>query len=119
MGMDVDRIEYDLPSTEQPLAVQKQSKFVSIYATSVFKDFSHHNEAYIDRVKYKSGEVLMFDQIGKYNKYRTYVLDVTRVNDAKYIKEMLKERPEDNSQIETSFFYPLYIAFKTIREAAQ
>ena len=73
----------------------------------------------IDRVKYKSGEVLMFDQIGKYNKYRTYVLDVTRVNDAKYIKEMLKERPEDNSQIETSFFYPLYIAFKTIREAAQ
>ena len=61
----------------------------------------------------------MFDQIGKYNKYRTYVLDVTRVNDAKYIKEMLKERPEDNSQIETSFFYPLYRAFKTIREAAQ
>lgn len=102
------------------LVLQGNIKHITlVHEGYVYKDFSHHNEAYIDRVKYKSGEVLMFDQIGKYNKYRTYVLDVTRVNDAKYIKERLKERPEDNSQIETSFFYPLYIAFKTIREAAQ
>lgn len=81
----------------------------------VYENFKHHNKPYVDRTQYANREALIFYQIGKYFKYRVYTFDVKKLKDRQYIKETLKMRPEDNGIIETSLFYPLFLAFKDIR----
>ncbi len=87
-----------------------------VHEAYVYKDFSSFNESYVDRIKHRSGEVLMFSQIGKYFKYRSYDLDVARINDKDYVKQVLKQRPEENGVVEQSFFFPLFMAFNELKK---
>ena len=86
------------------------------YEAISFDAINQLNVPYPERVKSSTGELLVFDQIGRFFKYRSYKVDVKKISDPKYVKAVLKQRPEENGDIEHSLFLPLYNAFKELGE---
>lgn len=91
-------------------------KYVTmIYEAYNYESFKYHMLPYHKRIEHSNGESIIVQQIGDVFVPRIMMFDASRINDSKYVDDVLKNRFDVQCIIEKSVMYPIYLAIKEKR----
>lgn len=91
-------------------------KYVTIiYEAYNYKDSQYHMLPYCERVDHSIGESIIVQQIGVGFVPRTMMFDTNKINNSRYIDDVLKKRFYTRFIVEKSIVYPIYLAIKAKR----
>lgn len=80
-----------------------------------YKSFQYHMLPYYKRIEYSYGESIIVQQIGDGYVPQMMMFETSKINDPKYVDDVLKNRFNVRLIVEKSVMYPIYIAIKQKR----
>ena len=91
-------------------------KYVTmIYETYNYKSFKYHNLPYYKRIEHSNSESIIVQQIGDGFVPRIMMFNTSKINDSKYVDDVLKNRFDVQCIVEKSVMYPIFLAIKEKR----
>ena len=91
-------------------------KYVTmIYETYNYKSFKYHNLPYYKRIEHSNSESIIVQQIGDGFVPRIMMFNTSKINNSKYVDDVLKNRFDVQCIVEKSVMYPIFLAIKEKR----
>lgn len=97
--------------------ISNDIKYVTmIHEAYNYKSFQYHMLPYYKRIEHSNGESIIVQQIGDGFVPRMMMFDTSKINDPKYVDDVLKNRFDVKCIVEKSAMYPIYLAIKEKRD---
>lgn len=97
--------------------ISENIKYVTlIHEAYMYEGMSAHMLPYDKRIEHSKGVAIMVHQVGDGFVPRIMEFDTSKIDDAQYVKDVLKNKLDFKFIIEGSILYPIYLAIKEKRK---